>query len=67
MDVASFVAIFLPMVADQQRRRSPKTFTSVSVITGNEIVLKTSALPARESRVAAYRKSRESRRLNLND
>jgi hypothetical protein len=68
MDTAWFMAMFLPMMsADQQRRRTPTTFTSVSVITGDEIVLRTTALPDRESRIAAYRKSPESYLLNLND
>ena len=70
MEAALFVAIFFPIVcamAVQERRRSAESFSSVSVITGSDIVLKVTALPDSERRLAAYRKSPESRLLNLKD
>ena len=74
MEAALFFAIFVPIagalvvaLSGERRRRSAETFGSVSVITGGDIVLKTSALPERERRIARYRASSESRLLILND
>jgi hypothetical protein len=69
MDAASFVAIFLPMMAGatDEPRRFPRTFTSVSIITGSEIVLKVPPRTGRDRRIAAYRKSPDARPLNLVD
>ena len=61
--ISMMSAFFDPADAIPRRR----SFTSVSVITGHEVLLRTTALPKKERRIAAYRKSPESRLLRLDD
>jgi hypothetical protein len=69
MDASLFVIIFGAIFSEdtRQKRRVAEWFSSVSVITGGEILLKMPALPEnQERRIAAYRRSPDSRPLRLN-
>jgi hypothetical protein len=70
MDASWFVTVFGAISSEDTlpKRRVPEWFSSVSVITGGEILLKLPALPENEDRrLAAYRRSSDSRPLRLND
>jgi hypothetical protein len=50
-----------------RKRRLPEWFSSVSVITGDEILLKMPAFPQNEDRRRAYGRSSDSRPLRLSN
>jgi hypothetical protein len=70
MDASWFVTVFGAISSEDTlpKRRVPEWFSSVSVITGDEILLKLPALPENEDRrLAAYRRSSDPSPLGLND
>jgi hypothetical protein len=70
MDAPMFVAIFTPIFSAHalHQGRREQSFSSVSVITGSEILLRVPASSeAANRRIAEYRKSPDSRLLRLND
>jgi hypothetical protein len=71
-DVSLFAVLFFILFPAAQsaaaKRRAPQSFSVISVITGSEVFVTKTALPAGEdSRIADYRKSPLSRLLILND
>jgi hypothetical protein len=70
MDASLFVTLFGAISSEDTlpKRRVPEWFSSVSVITGGEVLLKMPALPENEARrLAAYQRSPDPRPLRLND
>jgi len=70
MDASWFVTVFGAISSEDtlRKRRVPEWFSSVSVITGGEVLLKLPASPEHEDRrLAEYRRSSDPRPLRLND
>jgi hypothetical protein len=70
MDASWFVTVFGAIFSEDtlRKRRFPEWFSSVSVITGGEILLKLPAFSEHEGRrLAAYRRSPDPRPLRLDD
>lgn len=78
MEASLFMSLFVVFLPAMAKRREPKWYSVISVITGSEILVKNSResvpgvqrrarLAGDDRRVAAYRKSPRSTLLVLND